>query len=83
MAYLHNSDVSVHGKLRSCNCLIDGRFVLKISDFGIQTLTTPADNVKDHHFYNSKLKQTFVIVIVNKHLQHIQKCSGLHRNCCH
>lgn len=54
MAYLHNSDVSVHGKLRSCNCLIDGRFVLKISDFGIRTLTTPSEFTKDQYFFNSE-----------------------------
>lgn len=53
MAYLHASEVSVHGKLRSCNCLIDGRFVLKISDFGLQTLTTPSDIVKDLNYYTS------------------------------
>lgn len=58
MAYLHNSDVSVHGKLRSCNCLIDGRFVLKISDFGLRTLTTPSEFVKDQHFYTSRLAVT-------------------------
>lgn len=53
MTYLHNSDVSVHGKLRSCNCLIDGRFVLKISDFGLRTLTSPSEIVKDQSYYNS------------------------------
>lgn len=53
MAYLHNSDVNVHGKLRSCNCLIDGRFVLKISDFGLRTLTMPSEFVKDQSYYNS------------------------------
>ncbi|XP_052866274.1 atrial natriuretic peptide receptor 1 [Anopheles cruzii] len=52
MAYLHNSDVGVHGKLRSCNCLIDGRFVLKISDFGLRTLTTPSEYVRDQNYYN-------------------------------
>lgn len=56
MAYLHNSDVGVHGKLRSCNCLIDGRFVLKISDFGLRTLTTPSEFIKDQLYYNSKFK---------------------------
>ncbi|EAT36610.1 AAEL011318-PA, partial [Aedes aegypti] len=55
MAYLHNSDVGVHGKLRSCNCLIDGRFVLKISDFGLRTLTTPSEFVRDQNYYNSNL----------------------------
>ncbi|KMY95374.1 uncharacterized protein Dsimw501_GD25238, isoform B [Drosophila simulans] len=51
MNYLHNSDVAAHGKLRSCNCLIDGRFVLKISDFGLRTLTTPSDFVRDQNYY--------------------------------
>ncbi|XP_034654604.1 atrial natriuretic peptide receptor 1 [Drosophila subobscura] len=51
MSYLHNSDVAAHGKLRSCNCLIDGRFVLKISDFGLATLTTPSDYVRDQNYY--------------------------------
>uniref|UniRef100_A0A182P368 Guanylate cyclase n=1 Tax=Anopheles epiroticus TaxID=199890 RepID=A0A182P368_9DIPT len=55
MAYLHNSDVGVHGKLRSCNCLIDGRFVLKISDFGLRTLTTPSEYVRDQNYYNKLL----------------------------
>ncbi|CAD7076674.1 unnamed protein product [Hermetia illucens] len=55
MAYLHNSDVSVHGKLRSCNCLIDGRFVLKISDFGLRTLTTPSEFIKDQNYFNKLL----------------------------
>ena len=54
MAYLHNSDVNVHGKLRSCNCLIDGRFVLKISDFGLRTLRTPHEFVRDQAYYNSE-----------------------------
>ncbi|TMW42918.1 hypothetical protein DOY81_012002 [Sarcophaga bullata] len=55
MAYLHNSDVQVHGKLRSCNCLIDGRFVLKISDFGLRILTTPSEFVKDQNYFNKFL----------------------------
>lgn len=53
MQYLHNSEISVHGKLRSSNCLIDGRFVLKISDFGLNTLTTPTDILKDSFYYYS------------------------------
>jgi atrial natriuretic peptide receptor A len=53
MQYLHNSELSVHGKLRSSNCLIDGRFVLKISDYGLNTLMTPSDYTKDHLYYYS------------------------------
>ncbi|KAL5289037.1 hypothetical protein ACFFRR_009314 [Megaselia abdita] len=55
MAYLHNSDVQVHGKLRSCNCLIDGRFVLKISDFGLKTLSTPCEFIRDVNYSNKFL----------------------------
>lgn len=55
MSYLHSCEVSVHGKLRSCNCLIDGRFVLKISDFGLATLTTPQELIKDGNYYHSEL----------------------------
>lgn len=58
MSYLHGCEVSVHGKLRSCNCLIDGRFVLKISDFGLTTLTTPQELIKDGNYYHSKYRTT-------------------------
>lgn len=64
MNYLHNSDVAAHGKLRSCNCLIDGRFVLKISDFGLSTLTTPSDFVRDQNYYLSKWSKLVALVIM-------------------
>uniref|UniRef100_A0A8D8TCN0 Guanylate cyclase n=3 Tax=Cacopsylla melanoneura TaxID=428564 RepID=A0A8D8TCN0_9HEMI len=55
MTYLHSSELGIHGKLRSSNCLIDGRFVVKISDFGLSILTTPSEIVKDANFYNKLL----------------------------
>ncbi|XP_061721122.1 atrial natriuretic peptide receptor 1-like [Cydia pomonella] len=50
MCYLHGG-LGAHGKLRSSNCLIDGRFVLKISDYGPNTLCTPTDLIKDDTYY--------------------------------
>lgn len=35
MIYLHDSDIISHGNLRSSNCLVDSRWVCKISDFGL------------------------------------------------
>ncbi|XP_024921353.1 retinal guanylyl cyclase 1 [Cynoglossus semilaevis] len=33
MKYLHNHNI-VHGRLKSRNCVVDGRFVLKVTDYG-------------------------------------------------
>lgn len=35
MTYLHDSPLRVHGNLCTANCLIDSRWVVKLSDFGL------------------------------------------------
>ncbi|XP_076453492.1 retinal guanylyl cyclase 1-like [Babylonia areolata] len=35
LRYLHNCPLKIHGHLTSRNCVIDSRFVLKITDYGI------------------------------------------------
>uniref|UniRef100_A0A3B3RT21 Guanylate cyclase n=1 Tax=Paramormyrops kingsleyae TaxID=1676925 RepID=A0A3B3RT21_9TELE len=37
MKYLHHREL-VHGRLKSRNCVVDGRFVLKITDYGYNEL---------------------------------------------
>ncbi|XP_035987912.1 heat-stable enterotoxin receptor [Fundulus heteroclitus] len=34
MSYLHASSIQVHGRLKSTNCVVDNRMVVKITDFG-------------------------------------------------
>ncbi|KAL8621364.1 Nitrogen permease regulator 2 [Nucella lapillus] len=38
MAYLHSTEIHSHGNLKSTNCVVDSRFVVKITDFGLHLL---------------------------------------------
>lgn len=35
LTYLHDSDLCYHGNLKSTNCIVDSRWVLKLTDFGL------------------------------------------------
>lgn len=39
MKHLHNRGI-VHGRLKSRNCVVDGRFVLKVTDYGFNEILT-------------------------------------------
>src|SRR5687767_13174099 len=58
MAYIHASEIKSHGNLKSSNCVVDTRFVLKITDFGLHSLRgsreeqfVPTDS---HAYWKSK-----------------------------
>ncbi|XP_028985510.1 atrial natriuretic peptide receptor 1-like isoform X2 [Betta splendens] len=51
MLFLHNSVICSHGKLKSSNCVVDNRFVLKITDYGLSSLRCDSDLGKDAHAY--------------------------------
>lgn len=49
MIYLHDSPIKFHGKLKSSNCLVDSRWVLKLSDFGLREFKKDAEKVANTH----------------------------------
>uniref|UniRef100_A0A3Q3K9V4 Guanylate cyclase n=1 Tax=Monopterus albus TaxID=43700 RepID=A0A3Q3K9V4_MONAL len=42
MKYLHHRDI-IHGRLKSRNCMVDGRFVLKVTDYGFNEILIAQD----------------------------------------
>ena len=51
MAFIHSSEIRIHGNLKSSNCVVDSRFVLKITDFGLHSLRDRGENVEDSYSY--------------------------------
>lgn len=51
MAFLHNSVIVSHGNLKSSNCVVDNRFVLKITDYGLSSFRTESDPDDAHSYY--------------------------------
>ncbi|MCI4386142.1 hypothetical protein PGIGA_G00058880 [Pangasianodon gigas] len=48
MKYLHHREFP-HGRLKSRNCVVDGRFVLKITDYGFNELLESQKAPKEEH----------------------------------
>jgi atrial natriuretic peptide receptor A len=54
MLFIHGSEIKYHGNLTSTNCLVDSRFTLKITDFGLSKLQVPTYHTDDD-YYKSNL----------------------------
>ncbi|XP_070777263.1 atrial natriuretic peptide receptor 1 [Enoplosus armatus] len=55
MLFLHNSVIVSHGNLKSSNCVVDSRFVLKVTDYGVESLRTSSYPEDTHAYYARKL----------------------------
>lgn len=53
MAYLNGTDIRSHGNLKSTNCVVDSRFVVKITDFGLHYFRSNCDAVEEENAYRN------------------------------
>lgn len=55
MYFLHNSEIRYHGRLKTSNCVVDSRFVLKVTDFGLSELHNMeeinSEEINSHSFF--------------------------------
>ncbi|XP_046551742.1 guanylate cyclase 32E-like [Haliotis rubra] len=56
MTFIHDSRIVSHGNLKSSNCLVDSRWVLQITDFGLYSLYTSSQSSKHENKYYNRLK---------------------------
>ena len=61
MNYLHNSYIGCHGNLKSSNCVVDSRFVLKITDYGLASFRSSCENDETYALYASRWSRVFVL----------------------
>ncbi|XP_075763065.1 atrial natriuretic peptide receptor 1 isoform X2 [Pelodiscus sinensis] len=55
MLFLHNGVIVSHGNLKSSNCVVDSRFVLKITDYGLESFRAAPDADESHALFAKKL----------------------------
>lgn len=59
MRYLHSTPIRVHGYLTSRKCVIDARWVLKVTDYGLpafyeaQNIVPPAKTARGESFVSA------------------------------
>lgn len=54
MQFLHNGVIVSHGNLKSSNCVVDSRFVLKITDYGLESFRAAPDSEDSHALFASE-----------------------------
>lgn len=87
MHYLHTTDIRSHGNLKSSNCVVDSRFVLKIADFGLNSLRKNFEDEIDFRDTYAYWKSEYPFVHFRwdgmTDFRFVGKvCCGLRRSCC-
>jgi len=56
LGFIHSNEINFHGNLKSSNCVVDSRFVLKLTDFGLHGLRGKKEVDKEsYEYFKTKL----------------------------
>ncbi|XP_077995970.1 atrial natriuretic peptide receptor 1-like [Glandiceps talaboti] len=55
MEHLHKSRIHSHGNLKSSNCVVDSRWVVKVTDFGILKTDLDDDSMSEYQYHRNLL----------------------------
>ncbi|ROL51687.1 Heat-stable enterotoxin receptor [Anabarilius grahami] len=85
MSYLHASNIAVHGRLKSTNCVVDNRMVVKIADFGFNTILSPSKDLwtAPEHLRKQRVSQkgdVYSFAIISQEIM-MRKCTFYTRAC--
>ena len=60
MEYIHKSQLKFHGRLKSSNCLLDSRWVIKIADFGLAPLRNTTYDTENEKYSGPHINSIFI-----------------------
>lgn len=62
MIYIHESTLKFHGSLCTSNCLIDPRWVVKLSDFGLEAFKRGSEDCPDIQTMSAKCQSKYNLI---------------------
>nr|VZI00794.1 unnamed protein product [Spirometra erinaceieuropaei] len=78
MIYLHHN-LGPHGNLKSSNCLVNSRFLLKITDFGLSLLRGPKEQSPGADSYAFYRNQLWTAPELLRSDEHLRSRNGTHK----
>jgi len=68
MEFIHKSPLKFHGRLKSSNCVLDGRWMIKITDFGLGHLRHVTYNTEQEKYNGVHLMPVLKLFAEHLHI---------------
>ena len=79
MCFIQSTDIKSHGDLKSPNCLVDSRWVLKIADYGLPTFKEKQRKTypSEYAYYRGRCKIITFRAFASRTFCYLSPCTGL------